>query len=120
MLFFQHRPGSFMLGVALVAASFTWFYLSEPRNVPDSALGLNGNEQFAYFFAGLGTALVFTLIVSSLTNWTLGAGRTRLPNGLDALRESTYLRAMYLAYHGWRVRLPESSGTSVDRSSADQ
>ena len=120
MLFFQHRPGSLMLGLALVAASFTWFFLSEPRNVPDSALGLNGNEQFAYFFAGLGTALVFTLIVSSLTNWTLGAGRTQLPNGLDALRESTYLRAMYLAYRRWRVRSPEPSGTSVDRPTADQ
>ncbi len=119
MLFFQRRPGSFLFGLALITASFTWFYLSEPRNVSDSALGLNGNEQFAYFFAGLGTALVFTLIVSSVRNWTLGADRTQLPNGLDALRESTYLRAMYLTYRRWRVRLPEPSGTSAERSIAD-
>ena len=119
MLFFQRRPGSLLFGLALVTASFTWFYLSEPRNVSDSALGLNGNEQFAYFFAGLGTALVFTLIVSSLRNWTLGADRTQLPNGLDALQESTYLRAMYLGYRRWRVGLPEPSGTSTERSIAD-
>ena len=87
--------------------------------MPDSALGLNGNEQFAYFFAGLGTALVFTLIVSSLRNWTLGAERTRLPNGLDALRESTYLRAMYLAYRRWRSRLPESASPATECSVTD-
>ncbi len=119
LLFFQHRPGSLLLGLALVAASLTWFYLSEPRNVPDSSFGLNGNEQFAYFFAGLGTALVFTLIVSSLRHWTLGAERTQLLPGLDALRESSYLRAMYLAYRRWRVGLPEPSGTSAERSIAD-
>ena len=78
-----------------MAGAFTWFFLSEPRNVPDSALGLNGNEQFAYFFAGSGTGLAFTLILVSLRQWRFGAEHPDLPAGLDALRESTYFRAIY-------------------------
>lgn len=95
MTFFNNRSASFLIGLAALAGAFTWFFLSAPRNVPDSALGLNGNEQFAYFFAGSGTGLAFTLILASLRQWQFGAERSELPPGLDALRESTYFRAIY-------------------------
>ena len=95
MLYLKHRSASFLLGFALLVGSFTWFFLSESRNVPDSAHGMNGNEQFAYFFAGLGTALAFTLFVSSLINWKLATDRPKLRPGLDALKQSGYLRIIY-------------------------
>ena len=95
ILLFKRRPVSFLLGLALVAGAFTWFFLSQSRNVPDSAHGMNGNEQFAYFFVGSGTGLAFTLILASVRNWSLGVERTTLPPGLDALREISYLRALY-------------------------
>ena len=95
MLFFQRRPACFVLGLALLVGAFTWFFLSEPRNVSDSAHGLNGNEQFAYFFAGTGTGLAITLIVASLRNWRMGVVRARVPPGLDALKEISYIRAFY-------------------------
>ena len=99
MMFFNHRFTSILLGLGALTGAFTWFFLSEPRNVPDSALGLNGNEQFAYFFAGSGTGLAFTLILASLVQWRFGAERPDLPTGLDARRESTYLLAVYHAVH---------------------
>ena len=95
MMFFNHRSASILLGLALLAGAFTWFFLSTPRNVSDSALGLNGNEQFAYFFAGFGTGLAFTLVVASLRQWKFGAERSTLATGLDALRESNYFWAIY-------------------------
>jgi len=95
MTFSNNRPVSILIGLAALAGAFTWFFLSQPRNVPDSALGLNGNEQFAYFFAGSGTALAFTLILSSLRQLTIGPEQRELPDGLDALRESTYFQAIY-------------------------
>ena len=101
MLIFKYRPGSFLVGLALVAASFTWFFLSEPRNVPDSAHGMNGNEQFAYLFAGLGSGLAFTLVVASLRNWTLGSRATVTSLGLDVLRESSYASALRRASELW-------------------
>ena len=110
MLYIKNRPGSFLLGLALLIGAFTWFYLSEPRDVSDNALGLNGNEQFAYFFAGSGTALAFTLLVSSLINWKLGAEWSKREPGLDALKQSGYLRVLYRTWrYPWPNLVPETS-----------
>lgn len=95
LLFFQDRRLSALLGLASVAGAFAWFFLSSPRNVPDAGPGLNGNEQFGYFFAGSGAGLAFTLLVSSWRNRELGRGVLSLPSGIDALRESNYLRALH-------------------------
>ena len=94
LLLFQRRPASIIFGLVLLVGAFTWFFLSEPRNVSDSGHGLNGNEQFAYFFAGSGTALALTLILASLRNLGLGTGPANLPPGLNALRETSYIRAL--------------------------
>ncbi|MEK7814823.1 MAG: hypothetical protein AAB291_02780 [Chloroflexota bacterium] len=95
LLLLQDRRLSVLLGLALIVGAFAWFFLSTPRNMPDSGPGMNGNEQFGYFFAGSGAGLAFTLLVSSLCNRELGRGRLSLPPGMDALRESNYLRALY-------------------------
>lgn len=94
MLFFSNRSASIFLGLVALVGAFAWFFLSEPRNVPDTALGLNGNEQFAYFFAGSGTSLALTLTVASLRRWRNGAEVSGLPEGLDVLREGAYLPAI--------------------------
>lgn len=95
LLFFQDRRLSALLGLALIVGAFAWFFLSTPRNVPDSGPGMNGNEQFGYFSAGSGAGLAFTLLISSLRNRKLGRARLSLPSGMDALRDSNYLRALY-------------------------
>jgi len=95
LLFFQDRRLSALLGLGLIVAAFAWFFLSGPRNVPDTGPGINGNEQFGYFFAGSGAGLAFTLLASSLRNRELGRGRLSVPSGMDALRETNYLRALY-------------------------
>ena len=99
MMFFNNRSGAMLIGLAALAAAFAWFFLSEPRNVPDSALGLNGNEQFAYFFAGSGTGLAFTLVLASVRQWRFGVEHPGLPAGLDALRETTYFLVIYRAIY---------------------
>lgn len=95
MVLFQRRPVSYAFGLALLVGGFTWFFLSEPRNASDSAHGLNGNEQFAYFFAGSGTGLAVTLILASLRNWKMGIVGANVPPGLDALKHSNYVSAFY-------------------------
>ncbi len=105
LLYFWQRPVSFLFGVVVLTGAVVWFFLSESRNVPDSTHGMDGNEQFGYFFAGSGAGLAFTLIVSSLRNWSLGARLSHLPPGLDALRETSYLRALYrTCSHYWAQR----------------
>ena len=107
LVFFRQRSGSFLLGAVLLIGAFAWFFLSESRNVPDTAHGMNGNEQFGYFFAGAG--LAFTLLASSLRNWALGAAQPPPPPGLEAMRQSNYIRALSRSLRKLRPRprLPE-------------
>ena len=74
LLILPSRQASMLAGAVLIAGPVAWFFLSEPRNVPDTAGGLDGNQQFAYFFAGLAGALVFTLLITSWRNRCLGTG----------------------------------------------
>ncbi len=107
ILLFRRRSWSFLLGLCLLVGSFAWFYLSEDRNVPDTAGGLDGNQQFAFFFAGLGAALAPTLLLSSLVNRRLGANARPEP-GLDALTQSSYLRALHQT---WRQISPKEQSS---------
>ena len=109
LLFFKGRRTAFLFGLALWVAAFAWFFLSEPRNQPDTGLGLTGNQQFGYFFVGSGAGLAFTLLVSSVRN--LGLGKEPPQAGLDALRQSNYLRAIYQTLQPWMA-------FSLNRSSA--
>jgi len=93
LLVFRGRRTAFLFGLALWVAAFAWFFLSEPRNQPDTGLGLTGNQQFGFFFVGSGVGLTFTLLISSIRN--LGLGNEPTQAGLDALRQSNYLRALY-------------------------
>ena len=109
ILLLRRRSWSFLLGLVLLVGSFTWFFLSDDRNVPDTAGGLNGNQQFAYFFAGLAAALVATLAIASLVNRRLGAGDLPPEPGFDALKRSNYLRALLCT---WRQVRPRSGSSA--------
>ena len=93
----ESRGLTFLLGLGLWVGAFAWFFLSEPRNAPDTGAGLTGNEQFGYFFAGGGAGLAVTLAATSLRNWGMGKGERTTPraHGLDTLRESNYARALH-------------------------
>ena len=95
LMVIQRHRWCMLLGMALLAGAFSWFFLSEPRNVPDTSQGLTGNEQFGYFFAASGAGLFFTLLVSSLINRRLDRNDSDLPPGIDALGRSNYIRALY-------------------------
>ena len=92
--FFRNRYIAFMVGTIMLISSFTWFFLSEPRNLPDTAAGLDGNDQFGLFSLAAGCATIFTLLFSSLLNYNLGNKLDSFQPGLDALKETTYIRAI--------------------------
>ena len=94
LMVIQRRRWCMLLGMTLLAGAFSWFFLSEPRNVPDTIQGLTGNEQFGYFFVASGAGLVFTLLVSSVINRRMGRNDSDLPLGIDALGHSNYFRAL--------------------------
>ena len=89
-------------GAALVVASFAWFFGSEPRNVPDTAAGLDGNEQLIWFAVAVGSAVVVTLLGGSALNNRWGAGHRPGASvesgpaaGIEALEHTTFVRALW-------------------------
>ncbi len=102
LLFVRNRTAAFTLGLALTLAGFLWFYLSEPRNISDTEGGIDGNQSSALFAGGAGVAVLTTLLLSSLLNWSLGKneqtrdGASYRP-GLEALEQTNYIRAFKAA-----------------------
>ena len=94
LLFIRVRFPAFGLGLGIAIAAFLWFFLSEPRNLPDTEGGLDGNDAAGLFSLGSLAALLATFAISSLINRSLGRGTAHSTGGLDTLRETTYLRAL--------------------------
>ncbi len=85
---------SALLGALLVLGAFVWFFASAPRNIPDTGLGLDGNDQSRWFTVAGATALALTLLVTSALNDRWGRTYTGGARGLDALQQTTFLRAV--------------------------
>ena len=121
LLIFPSRSLSIAVGLALIVAAFAWFFLSQPRNEPDTESGLNGNQQFGYFFAGMSLGLLFTLVISTLRHWRMREGQGPLTWGLDALCRANYLSCLIAAGREARTFLgnrPSSEESGLDRSNA--
>ena len=92
LLFFK-RTASYILGIGMLLVSFSWFFGSQPRNIPDTSAGLDGNQQAILFCSGTIVALIATLTVSSFLNWSVLKEEEQIV-GLDALNQNTYARVM--------------------------
>ena len=94
MLFVRRSPRfSALLGAGLVVTAFTWFFATGPRNIPDTAGGLDGNVQALFFSIGAAGALAATALLSSLINYRWGRDTPSPPSGMSALAGTTYIRA---------------------------
>ena len=88
------RRISIILGIVISISACVWFFASKPRNVPDAAAGLNGNEQAILFVLGAIAALVTLLIISSLRNYRMNIEPDQ--HGLEALRKTSYINLMWM------------------------
>lgn len=105
LLLLPNRSASLVLGAVLIAGAAAWFFLSEPRNVPDYTRGLKGSEQFRGFCIGVAGAFAVTALAAAALHPSLGAGAGRLPAGLEGLRESHYPRLLYRSLRLWFGRV---------------
>ena len=85
---------NFVAALVLVAGSFVWFFVSEPRNLPDTGGGLDGNQQAMFSVAAAVGAVLFTLVATSLLNAGFGRGEDLKGTGLQALRQMNYFIAL--------------------------
>jgi uncharacterized membrane protein HdeD (DUF308 family) len=92
LLFFK-RTTSYILGIVMPFVAFSWFFGSQPRNVPDTSAGLDGNQQAILFCLGTITALIATLTIASLLHRSVLEEEEQIV-GLDALNRNTYARVI--------------------------
>mgnify|MGYP000468753809 CR=1 FL=1 len=97
------------LGLALVLGAFVWFFSNETRNVGDTSGGIDANTQALFFFLGTLAGGGLTFLVSSMVNLRMNGGEQSPESGLEALRETTYVRAVgnSLGYwcREWRTQM---------------
>ena len=88
-------------GLALAVGAFVWFFATDPRNLNDYEGGLDANIQALFFFLGALTAIVVTVLVSSLVNARMNGGGPAPGEGLDALKHTNYVRALSRSLRYW-------------------
>ena len=86
---------AFLGGLCAVIAAFVWFFAAEARNLSDTEGGLDGNRAASIFCLATSIAVAATFIFSSVVNRSLGREGPPPSPGLDALRHTTYLRALW-------------------------
>ncbi len=94
LLLLGNRKASRVAGAVVIATAFVWFFSTGDRNINDYEGGLDANTQALFFFFGAFSALVFTLLVSSLVNRRMDGPGPGSRVGLESLRGTTYLRAL--------------------------
>jgi len=110
LLILRSRIASILFGLGIIAASISWFFLSEDRNINDTVGGLDANSQAVGFFVGALIGTLLTLIISSIINFDLKPSNiNKNIGGLDLLRKQNYFLAIkdeYLVFRNdWKVYL---------------
>ena len=109
LLILRQRIASLVFGASILIGSAFWFFLSEERNINDTAGGLDANRQAVGFFLGALIGTILTLIVSSVINFDLKFSTNKDVDGIDALREQNYFLAIKDEYsrfrRNWRTYL---------------
>lgn len=111
LLFFHKEITGYILAALTIGGAFGWFFAWDNRlQEKIMRTGLEGAQQFYYFILAAFSAVAFTLIISSVVNlisalvaslWKgeRDSGRAKRSTetrfGLDALREMTYLEAIW-------------------------
>ena len=81
------------IGLFIMFIAFVWYFGFENRNVNDFEGGLDANMQALFFVIATVTAIGLILIANSILR--KGKPETNLSIGLDVLKESTYLQAIF-------------------------
>jgi hypothetical protein len=89
--FFNRKIFSYLFACSTTVPSLAWFFV---RGAEEPTGAIEGAQQFGLFAAALGTALAVTLVVSSLLRHSRLKGNNAKQEGLETLRETSYLEAL--------------------------
>ena len=95
LLLFGSLLRSGMSGAAMLVTAVVWFFATDDRNINDVSGGINANGQALYLFSSATSSVVFTLLLSSLFNLRMRASAPPPHDGLEVLRTSSFLNALF-------------------------
>ena len=101
LLIFKSPLLSLGSGLTLAIAAFVWFFSTTNRNINDYNGGLDGNTQALLFFLGSLAGVVATFLGSSIINLKMVSEKPSPKAGLDALRDTSYLKALSHSFRYW-------------------
>ncbi len=101
LLLLPSPRASRFFGVLLALAVVIWFFVSAPRNINDTEGGLDGNTQALLFALASLAAVVATLVGSSIANAGMRNRSHYTFSGLDALKKSNYVQALFDSLSYW-------------------
>ena len=108
LLFFRKQLifTQFLSGILVLGAYGWFFYLGEPRNLPDTGPGLEANTQTIVFATASALAIALTFLSSSIVNYQWGssyARNQRKPNaGIAVFKETTFYWATIKVFESYR------------------
>jgi hypothetical protein len=92
LFFFPHRICSYIFAVIAIGVPlgffFRWNYMFDIGIIA-------GTQQTGLFVQSVVAAIAFTVIISSLINIGYRSQTSASPDGLEALREKTFLRLLW-------------------------
>ena len=102
LLFSKSIVFTHFVGFSLPVISFTWFFMTDTRNINDYAGGLDSNIQALLFFLGALTGWILTTILSSIINIHMKSKDLSPFEGLDSLKKTNYFNALIFNLKYWR------------------
>lgn len=90
LLPFKNTYINYFSGAIFILVSFIWFFCSEYRNISDTEGGLDGNQQAGLFVISSASALLFTILYTSIIHRNFGKNITTGIQGLESLKDSSY------------------------------
>lgn len=101
LLLFKSHLAARLLGLMMIVAAFVWFFSTGDRNINDYEGGLDANTQALFFFLGVMSGGAITFVISSLVNFRKSGGPHEPGGGLNALKDSSYFRALTESIKYW-------------------
>lgn len=101
LLFLKSDLAARGIGSMVVVATFVWFFSTDHRNINDYEGGLDANIQAILFFMGAMSAMLATVIVSSVINVGMSGREFVHGKGFEELKRSSYARALIKSLRYW-------------------
>ena len=101
LLLFKSRFVARTLGLVLAVGGFVLFFSTGTRNINDYEGGLDAPTQALFFFLGASTAVVVTLVVTSIVNHRMRGPEADPEAGIDSLRDTNYALSLARSARYW-------------------